>query len=490
MPSLTRERSAAAGGVVLMLRFGVGAALNYALGVGLAWMLTPAQFGSVSVLQSILLLCAALLAAGFPWALAGAVARAEGRLGVDAAYRAALAGNLALGAGLALAVVAAQAARGVVPGASVATIAAIAATIAVTAVSTTLQGALHGERRFDGLSLAQTADIGVKAALTLVLIGLVQLRVGGVAAGFLGGAIVAAAVGAWALRDRLPGPGPLAWRATAAPALSMAVATSAVALVLTSDVIALGLAGVGAADVATYQAAAVLARAPYFVAEALGGAVFPFVAKAETADGVRSWFLAAYRWVPLALVPVQLILLVAPGTALALLFPPPYERGAGILRVLAIGTLGLLTADMLLKTLYARGLAASLARRAPLALAVEAVALAVAVPRWGTMGAAVAFAAASWVGAALLGHLFIVRYGASWPGRRFAVRYALALAPLVGLLAAADAGPPVPALAAIAAGLALYAVIAVRARLVRDEDLRRAGALLRRLRPVRRVARP
>ncbi|MET7426490.1 polysaccharide biosynthesis C-terminal domain-containing protein [Dactylosporangium sp. NPDC005555] len=492
MLSLTRQRSAAAGGAVLMLRFGLGAVLNYSLGVVLAWMLTPSQFGAVSVLQNVLFLCSALLSAGFPWALTGVIVQAEARLGVDAAYRAAIVGNLGFGVMLALVVVGAQVTRNVVPGASVATVAVMAMTIAVTSMSTTLQGALHGERRFDGLSFVQTTGIGVKVALTLLLVSLVHLRVGGAALGFLGGAIVAAAAGAWALRDRLPRRGPMAWRVTTTRALSMAVATSAISLILTTDVVALSLVGqrhgVSAGDVATYQAAAVLARAPYFVAEALSSAVFPFIAKAETAAAVRSWFLAAYRWVPLALVPLQLILLVAPGTALALFFPAPYEQGADILRILSIGTLGLLTADMLLKTLYARDLTTSLARRVPIALMIEVTALIVAVPRWGAVGAAAAFAVGSWAAAGLLGHLFVRQYGASWPTRKVAMRYPLALAPLVVLLAVAGAVPEWPAVAVIAVGLALYAVTAVRVRLVRHEDVMRVWTVLRRLRPKRRAA--
>ncbi|WP_432992270.1 polysaccharide biosynthesis C-terminal domain-containing protein [Dactylosporangium sp. CA-233914] len=492
MLSLTRQRSAAASGVILVLRFGVGAVLNYSLGVILAWMLTPAQFGSVSVLQNVQFLCAALLSAGFPWALTGIIAQADARLGVDAAYRAALVGNIAFGAVLALAFTGVQITRGVVPGISVMTVAVIAATIAITSVSTTLQGALHGERRFDGLSFMQTTSIGAKVALTLMLAVVVQLRIGAAAVGFLGGAIAATVVGAWALRDRLPRPGPMAWRATTSRALSMAVATSAVSLILTTDVVALSLIGqrhgVSAEDMAVYQAAAVLARAPYFMAETLSSAVFPFIAKAETAASVRSWFLAAYRWVPLALVPLQLVLLVAPETALALFFPAPYGGGADLLRILAVGALGLLTADMLLKTLYARGMTAPLARRVPIALLVEAVALVIAVPRWGTTGAAAAFALGSWTGAIVLGHLFVSRYGAYWPSRRAVMRYPLALAPLVILLATADVVPELPALAVIAVGLALYAVTAVRARLVRDEDVARVWTFLRRLRPKRRAA--
>jgi O-antigen/teichoic acid export membrane protein len=192
--------------------------------------------------------------------------------------------------------------------------------------------------------------------------------------------------------------------------------------------------------------------------------------------------------VPLALLPLQLVLLVAPATALGLFFPAQYEHGAGIVRILTIGTVGLMTADMLLKALYARGLTAPVARRVPIALLIEVILLVIAVPRWGTTGAAVAFAAGSWTGAALLAQLFVSHYRLSWPSPKVALCYPLALAPLLALLAPADLAPELPALGMIAVGFALYAAIAVRLRLVRDDDVARAGRMLRRFRPKRRAA--
>jgi hypothetical protein len=52
------ERSAAAGGAILVARFAAGAVLNYAFGVGLAWLLVPAEFGVISAVQNVLLLAA------------------------------------------------------------------------------------------------------------------------------------------------------------------------------------------------------------------------------------------------------------------------------------------------------------------------------------------------------------------------------------------------------------------------------------------------
>ena len=42
------ERSAAAGGVILVARFAAAAVLNYVFGIALAWLLVPAEFGTVA----------------------------------------------------------------------------------------------------------------------------------------------------------------------------------------------------------------------------------------------------------------------------------------------------------------------------------------------------------------------------------------------------------------------------------------------------------
>ena len=74
---LPAESSATTGGVILVARFAAGAVLNYAFGLGLAWLLVPERFGVVSAVQNVLLLAAGLLNAGLPWALAIRVAKAH-----------------------------------------------------------------------------------------------------------------------------------------------------------------------------------------------------------------------------------------------------------------------------------------------------------------------------------------------------------------------------------------------------------------------------
>lgn len=233
MMNLTGRRSAAGGGVVLIVRFGLGAVLNYGFGVALAWLLTPAEFGSVSVLQNVQFLCAMILSAGFPWVLAATIAKDPGAGAVAATYRAAFLGNAALGAVLLAVFVTAQLTRTVVPGASGVTVICVGAMIAVLSLTSALGGGLQGERRFDGYGVMQISEIAIKVAVSVLVVGVLGLGVAGVAISFLIGAVLSAAIGVWALRDRLPRSGPVAWRRTSGRAVSIGLASSAFAGILT-----------------------------------------------------------------------------------------------------------------------------------------------------------------------------------------------------------------------------------------------------------------
>jgi O-antigen/teichoic acid export membrane protein/4-amino-4-deoxy-L-arabinose transferase-like glycosyltransferase len=468
---------------VLVLRFAATAVLNYGFGVALAWLLPQSEFGAVSVLQNLLLLSGAVVAAGLPWALARAVAHADGPGGTrdaDSTFRAALAGNLVLGAVLAMAFVAAQLTLRVIPDSSPALTVAVAATIALLALNAVLGGGLQGSRRFDALGLLQTSETATKVLVGLLAVGLLGMGVGGVAAGFAIGAAVGTACGWWGLRDRLPGPGPLAGRATFAVAVPMGIGTASFALLGTLDVLALSALGRGfgisTAAVAVYQAAAILARAPYFVADSLGDAVFPFMAREKTWAEANDWFVNMFRWVLLGLVPLQLVLLIAPEPVLGVLFPPSYVAAADLVRLITVGTVGLLTAVLLLKALYARGVPAMVARRTPVAVVVELAALVVLVPRFGATGAAIAFAAGSWVAAFLLAAAYAGHHRIRLPAAPAVARYTAACGILVGALAAANAVPAPFGLVAISAGLVVYVPAAMRFGLVRPAEAARARA--------------
>ncbi|MEJ2870562.1 oligosaccharide flippase family protein [Actinomycetospora sp. OC33-EN08] len=465
--TLRTERGAGGGSVVLLGAVALTAAMNYGLGLALAWLLPTDAFGAVGVLLNLLLLATSVLAAGFPWALARDTARGE----EAGSVRVALVGNVVLGTVLGGAFAAVQLTSGaVLPGVGPVPTLLAAATIVVLAVVAVLIGALQGARRFDAVGAARVSEIVVKVVAALGAVGLAGYGIGGVAAALLAAAVASALVAYLAAADRLPRGSRQPRRprpGTLAAAVPMAVSTTCFGLLGTLDVLALGAAGVPLAVVGVYQAAAVLARAPFFVGSALSDAAFPFIAGAPTAAAAHRALLGALRWVPLVLVPCQLVLVVVPGPVLDVVLPDSYAPAAGPVRILSLGTTGLLLADMLLKALFARGAAAAVARRVPVAVLAQVAALVVLVPTSGAAGAAWAFAVGTWTTVALLGVLYVRLLRPTW-STPVPTRWAAAVAVLVALLLVATTLPTAPALAVVAAGLVAYAVLAVPLLLARS----------------------
>jgi O-antigen/teichoic acid export membrane protein len=490
MINLKVQRAAGAGSAVLVGGIALNAVLNYGFGVTLAWLVPQEAFGAVSVLLSVLLLAATVLAAGFPWALARTMARADGggpaaRAEADAAFRTALLGNVGLGVALTVGLVVVQLTTGrVLPGAGLGLTAMMAAAVLLISVYSVLWGALHGTRCFDAIGLTQLAETLVKVAGGLVLVGLCGFGVPGVATAVLASIAVAVWLSCRALGDRLPRRGPVAGGRAFAAAAPMAVGTIGFGLLTTLDILVLSALGhdhgVGFATVAVYQAAAVLARAPVLLSAALSEAMFPFIARGRSRAEAHRWFQVGFRWVPLAFVPLQLVLLITPESVLGLLFPASYLDATGLARAITVGTTGLIVADMLLKALLARGLATAVALRVPVAVAVQLVALVVLVPRFGGLGAAMSFAAGAWAAAALLASAYLRQYWPGWLRMRTAAGWLVATGALALVLAAATMVPRPVDLLLIAVGLACYAAIVVRLRLVPEADLAKVRARLRR----------
>ncbi|GAA1856408.1 hypothetical protein GCM10009836_40770 [Pseudonocardia ailaonensis] len=492
---MSTERGAAGGSAVLLVGIVVTAALNYGLGVALAWLLTPSAFGGVGMLLNLLLLATSVLAAGFPWSLARAVARRDHgpaeKEAADETFRAALAGNVGLGFVLAVVFGAIQLTTGaVLPGIGTVPTVLAAGTIVLLALGAVLLGALQGNRRFDAVGATRVLEIVVKVVVALGLVTLFGLGVSGVAIALFVSAAVSAAWAWWSLRGRRPGRGRIAGLRAFATAVPMAVATTGFGLMGTLDVLLLGTVGAGhgvtVATVGVYQAAAILARAPFFVGSALSDAVFPFIAGAPTLREAHAKLMTVLRWVPLALIPMQLVLLVTPASVLDLVLPAGYEDAAHLARVITIGTTGLIFADMLLKALFARGFAASVALRVPVSVAVQLAALLLLVPRLGAIGAAWAFAAGTWATVALLGVEYLRRFRPSVVRIGTVVRWLVPVAVLVGVLLLAERVPaPFDLLVAIG-GLLVYGIGILRLGLLTDGEM----AVLRSRLPGGRPAAP
>jgi O-antigen/teichoic acid export membrane protein/4-amino-4-deoxy-L-arabinose transferase-like glycosyltransferase len=479
VPDLRTRRTAAVGGVLLGLRFVVSAVLNYGFGIALVWVLPKADFGVVGVLQNVLLLAAMVLGGSFTWVVSRVIAR-TGTIEGDAAsvFRAAVVGNLAVGAVFVVVLVVGH----VLPsGGARGLVAAVVVTVALMAVNGILYAALQGTQRFDAIAVQQTLEVVVKVGLGLGLVVGLGFRVTGVALGFLAGTLVAGLLCLRGLRDLLPGRGPVALRRTAALALPTGVGAAGLGLLLTLDVIALGavglVSGITTATIATYQAAAILARTPYYLAEAVGNAAYPDIARDSGTAAAHGWFVAAFRWLPLVLVPLQMVLLVAPEPILRLFFPRDYADAAGLVRLLTLGTLGLMVTSLLFTALYATGFEVAVARRLPVAAALEVGVLVALVPRVGAVGAGTAFAIGSWSATALLARVYLGHQCVRPLDRGLLARYLAAVAVLVAGLLVARALPSPFDLLLLPLPLVGFAALTVRLGIVRESDLVGARAV-------------
>ncbi len=495
-PSRVRaECSAAAGGVILVARFAAGAVLNYAFGIGLAWLLVPARFGIVSAVQNVLLLAAGLLNAGLPWALAIRIAKAHGDpQAAKPEFRTALIANLGLGLVLAAAFMSTQlSGPRLVPTGSVVLDLLVAAEMAMLAVNSVLAGVAQGSGRFAGLGAMQGGEIALKCVAAIVLVAGLHTGPAGVALSFFLGTAGSVLIGLRTCQGLLPGRGPLASFRFLADSGSIWFATASMTFLITADLLGLGVAGrvagLTAAVLATYQACGLLARASFYVSDALADAVFPFIARSESLRDKHRWFLAAARWVPLLIIPIQAALFAAPGPVLRSFLPHHYSYSTAyaLLRVLAAGTLGALMTDMLLKSLFASGYGRQAGRRMPVTVVTEVTGLIILVPRYGALGAAYSYLFASYLSVILLVPLYLKAFQVRLPSLRRLAAYAIGFAPTAATFTLAGRAPVLVAWVLVAAGAFLFIIPARQMRLITDADISvlrglrsRRGARLRR----------
>jgi O-antigen/teichoic acid export membrane protein len=265
----------------------------------------------------------------------------------------------------------------------------------------------------------------------------------------------------------------------------MAAATAGFGLIGTLDVLLLGVLGDGhgvtVAAIGSYQAAAILAKAPFLVGSTVSDVVFPFLARARGAAEAHGWFVTGLRWVPLALVPMLLVLVVTPDSLTGRLFPAEYADAAGPARLIALGTLGLIVGDMLLKALVARGLAGPAARRIPAAAAAEVATMALLVPAHGALGAAAGFVVGAWVGVGVLGAVYLRHHPVGLVPWRPVLAWVTATAVLTGALLLAAGFSSGLDLLLIAGGLLGYASLVVGLGAVPAADVARVRGVLGRL---------
>jgi hypothetical protein len=481
--------------VILVARFAAGAVLNYAFGIGLAWLLLPARFGIVSAVQNVLLLAAGLLTAGLPWALAIRIAKTDGdHQAARPEFRTALIANLGFGLVLSTAFMVMQlAGPRLVPASSTVLDLLVAAEIVMLALNSTLTGVAQGSRRFAGLGTMQAGEILLKCTAAAVLVAGLHTGPAGVALSFFLGTAGSVLIGLRTCRGLLPGRGPLASFSFLADSGSIWFASASVTFLITADLLGLEVAGqtagVTAAVLAGYQACSLLARASFYVSDAIADAVFPFIARSSSRQDRHRWFMAAARWVPLLILPVQAALVAAPGPVVRSFLPHQYCDPAtyALLRVLAAGTLGALMTDMLMKGLFAVGCGRQVGRRMPIMVVTEVAGLITLVPRYGALGAACSYLLASYLGVILLGTLYLRALQVRLPSLRRLAAYANGFIPTAAAFAMAGRAPTLAAWALVATGVLLFISPARRMGLITDADI----SFLRGLRAARRPrARP
>lgn len=479
---LRRPSTAAAGGVILVLRFILTAVFNYGLGVLLAWFLTAEEFGRVSVLQTIFTLTSFILSAALPPILARRMAQVgDGRRDESApTFRSVLIGNTTIGLALLVGLFLAQGAAGApLPNAGPFVLGLVACTIPLIAINTVFLGAFQGSRLFGGMGFVETVDTAIRFVVGVTLGGVLGLGLPGVALAFFLGSMAATSAGLVALANRLPGRGPLAPFRTFRPSIPIGIGTIALGVVMTVDVLVLSALGPGGnAAVAEYQVASILARAIFFVGIALSNVAFPYIAQHGPGHDSHAWFLAAVRWVPLCLIPVQFALLVAPEPILGIAFPARYADASSLVRILAFGVIGLLLAQMLLQALIALGAARQVAVRTTLAAVVELAALVLFVPRAGATGAAIAFVVGTWLATGLLASAYMRLQPRAGLTLSAPLRHTLALGAMVPVLLTARLLPDFAGALCIGVGILLYIVVARRLRLFTDADVLRARQAL------------
>lgn len=417
----------------LITAFIITSALNYAFGVALSWLFTPAQFGVLGVAQSLLLLTALVVGSGFAWTATGDLAASGVTSETRRRFRAAWAANVVLGALLAGGLWAAYAAGWLPLGSAYrAVVPLVGLTTVLLAARSVVNGAARGLYRFGPVAVNLAGEVAVKvvAGLALVAIG---GGVVGVMVGFALGAAAALAHSLWIVRParlwhgrgwprEVEGsnstslPTPLisrGWfdRGVMAATAPLFVGMLGPALMLNLDILGLRLlapAGQGDELAGFYQAAVILARAPVFVARSLTLVLFSYAAGAKApASGERRGasghvWAAMRAWVRL-LLPVGLVLILAPQAALTLFFPTRYRAAAPSLRLAAGGGLLLALVTLLNGVFQARGHRRRPAWAAGLALFAQVVILAWLAPRRGASGAALSLLGAGSV--ALLGLL-------------------------------------------------------------------------------------
>ncbi len=452
----------------LLLAFAWTSVLNYGFGLAASRLLDPGDFGLLAFAQSMLLLAGFVLQSGVPWTLTRDVVAADPERRASI-VRGALVANLGIAAILAVVLVVLYAAGPLQTGLeSLPALAAVIAALPLISVAAVWRATSQGLGAYGRVGLIQGVEVTGKTLVGLALAA--GFGAVGAIAGFTAGGLFAALVGLVVVLRLLPRrPAGFTWPRLAVVG-PMFGALLALALLLNLDLVAMKLLSADREATGHYQAAIILANAPYvLVSAAFVPVLFTRLASATDLAATRSRVAEALRFAFALILPMELVLIAIPDVVLAWLFPPAYAVAAPIVRLMAVGNSFLMLVAVIGAAHQGVGHSGVVGRILLVIAGAEAVALLWLVPRYGALGAVVAFDAAALVAAVALSVRYVRHAGVlrsetlRWTGR-WAV--ALLAGGAVASVAFAAGGVPV----ALVASAAVYYGLVLALRLVPEMD--------------------
>ncbi len=380
--------------------------LNYGYTLALIWMLPAEQYAIVGSASALLLVCGTISGASIPWVLSREIAGArddQPRRRAAVSFCLVVTAVQAVGAGLATGLIALHYADN-------ATVAAVFAAVVMIFTAATAVGYLEGLERFGLVTALRIAEVVVKAGLGL---GLVALGWGasGAIAGFAVGAAVVAGVSLavmkpdvrW-VRSSLTSRG--LWRDTR----GLLTVQAATAVLASLDIVLASLLVLSTTNLATYQAAQILARVPVFVASSLSLVVFPRLVarRADIAVTTRD-SLVLYGQL---CIPITVVTATRPHLLTSHLFPADYGNVAAILPLAAVGGFFMGTINLVTTYFQASKTYSRIVVLLGGAIILQGVLVATGLAVDGIVGLTLAVAVGAAVSAVVLTH----RAHRTWPG--------------------------------------------------------------------------
>lgn len=389
---------------IIIIAFVLTSVVNYGFSVALSWFFSPAQFGMLGVAQSLLLILSLTVGSGFAWLIAHEVAISGMTESTLRDFRTALVANFVLGFLLSAGIWVAYQSKLLPFGSEYQlVIPLVGAATLLLAFRAILNGAVRGLYQFGPLSVNLVGEAIAKAAIGLILVK-AGLGVAGVMMGFVLGAATGLLHSLWITRPSRFWRGRGWFNLKVLPAaLPLFLGMLGPALMMNLDILGLRIlapANQGNELAGHYQAAVVLARTPIFIAQSLILVLFSYAAKKDDLIGshqASGYIGAAMKvWMRL-LLPISLVLILAPKAVLTLFYPDQYLQVAPTLRIAAAGAALLSLATLLIGVIQAGGDRQRPALSTAIAVIVQILILVLLIPRWGTTGAALSLLAAGLV---------------------------------------------------------------------------------------------